>query len=237
MKYAILFGFLLSSASALGQSRMPPPTQSSSDGSNSGWNNSQTKAPLTGSDPADRVGTFQILLQAPPLAMDTLQSDRGFGLGEPTSPSGSSIFGYVGVGAGVGYTFSSLFELGGAFDFFYTGAPVTQTLVDYQLILEPFVKLNFGPAFKTGALNPFLMAGVGFGFQGASGSAATGFTDMGLSSTWGIIGFDIDPGLEWLVGGRWGFDAYIPLQFLISTQSHSQVGLNIGVSYGLVAYL
>lgn len=242
MKRSILFCFLLSNATvAYAQSRMPPPNTNNASGwnnspsnsnntGNDGWNNPQTRSPLTGSDPADRVGTFQIFLQAPPLVANTTQEQRGFGF-----TSNGSVNGYVGISGGVGYTLSSLFELGGAISFGFGGTSQTADGITvgenvYGFGLEPFVKLNFGPTFKTGAINPFVLAGLGIGFNGTSGS--DGFD--GTSSA--AFDIDVDPGVEWLVGGRWGFDLYIPLQFQVPL-SGGNVGITIGVGYGLVAYL
>jgi hypothetical protein len=229
LKYAILFGFLLGSASALAQTTMPAPTRN---GSNSGWDNSQTRAPLSGSDPADRVGTFQIMLQGPPLVASTLQQPteftggRGVGISQPIVMGGT--MGYVGVSGALGYTLSSVFELGAGVSFGLSGDGAGGTV--YNFLVEPFVKLNLGPAFKTGALNPFVLAGPGIGVLGNSG-------DNGAAgSSTGVFAIDIDPGLEWLVGGRWGFDFYVPLDFAVPLTS-GNIGLNIGVGYGLVAYL
>jgi hypothetical protein len=256
LKRSILFCFLLANAGvAYAQTRMPPPNTSNSsgwnnssssgsnygpsnNGSNSGWDNSQTRSPLTGSDPADRVGTFQIMLQGPPIVANTLQqpnylgtAGRGFGIGESLGTGGT--FGYVGLSGAVGYTLSSLFELGGGLSFGLTGdTPEGGTA--YNFMAEPFIKLNLGPAFKTGALNPFVLAGLGIGVIGVSGTSEDGFNTGGSSS--GIFDIDINPGVEWLVGGRWGFDFYIPIDFAVPLTSGS-IGLNIGVGYGLVAYL
>ncbi len=241
MKYAILCSFVLGSASvAYGQTRMPAPTRSSdsSNSDNSGWNNSQTRSPLTGSDPADRVGTFQIMLQGPPLVANALQQPsqigsggHGFGI-EQSAGSGGTV-GYVGLSGAVGYTLSSLFELGGGLGFGLSGNGGGGT--DYNFLVEPFVKLNLGPAFRTGALNPFVLAGVGIGVIGTSGTSVDGETTSQGSSA-GVFDIDINPGLEWLVGGRWGFDFYVPLQFVVPLTG-GNIGLNIGVGYGLVAYL
>jgi len=230
LKYAILCSLLLGSASvANGQTRMPAPTYNGNN--SSGWDNPQTRNPTTGTNPADRVGTIKIMLQAPPLVSDTLQMDRGFGIGQ--APGGGGIFGYVGISGGVGYTLTSLFELGGSLSFVYSGTGADGT-AGYQFLVEPFVKLNLGPTFKTGALNPFVLAGLGIGVKGTSGSTVDGFSVGGSAN--GLFDIDIDPGVEWLVGGRWGFDAYIPLQFQVPLTG-GNIGLNLGVAYGLVAYL
>ncbi len=69
----------------------------------------------------------------------------------------------------------------------------------------------------------------------ASHPEATAFGGSG-STTNGDFQIDVDPGVEWLVGGRWGFDLYIPLQFQVPLSGGS-VGITVGVGYGLVAYL
>ena len=233
MKYAILCSFVLGTASvAYGQSRMPPPTYNgNNNSSSSGWDNPQTRSPMTGADPADRVGTFQIMLQGPPLVADTLQTNgRGFGIGQTPAGAGG-IVGYFGISGGVGYTLSSLFEVGGAIDFGFSGVSGAggQSAQAYTFLGEPFIKLNLGPTFKTGALNPYVLAGLAIGASGIGGF-------QGAPGPQGQFDVDVDPGLEWLVGGRWGFDFYVPLQILVPL-SGGQIGLNIGIGYGLVAYL
>jgi len=80
----------------------------------------------------------------------------------------------------------------------------------------------------SGTLNPFVQTGLSFGAQGTTGAAGQG---------WGLFGFDVNPGVEWLFGGRWGVDAFVPVQFEVATHAGAQLGLNIGVGYGLVGYL
>jgi hypothetical protein len=63
--------------------------------------------------------------------------------------------------------------------------------------------------------------------------AADGF---GGSSTNGDLQIDIDPGVEWLVGGRWGFDLFIPIN-IDAPLGGGPVGIGLGIGYGLVAYL
>lgn len=227
MKYAILCSFVLGTASvAYGQSRMPPPTYNgNNNSSSSGWDNPQTRSPMTGADPADRVGTFQIMLQAPALVTDTLQVQRGLGL-----ISQGTLEGYFGLSGGVGYTLSSLFEIGGGLRVGIVGADGG---TDFDFQIEPFIKLNLGPTFKTGALNPFVLAGLMVGVQSVSVGNGLGGS---ASTTNGDLWIDIDPGLEWLVGGRWGFDFYIPVNIGIPL-SGGDVRLLLGIGYGLVVYI
>jgi hypothetical protein len=177
-----------------------------------------------------RVGTFQLMLMAPPIGVDASQAQalelpgasqlaRGFGI---THSFGGSNAGYIGLGAGLGYTLTSLVELGGALSFSYLGGDVNT----FDLNLEPFIKLNLGPTWHLGAINPFVLAGIDIGVvaPGEGPSAA-------------IFGIDIDPGVEWLFGGRWGVDVYVPIQILVPSESGADVGFNLGVGYGLVGYL
>jgi hypothetical protein len=229
LKFAILCSFVLGSASvAYGQTRMPPPTYNNGNSGSNGWDNPQTRNPTSGTDPADRVGTFQIMLQAPPVVSDTTQIDRGFGL-----KSAGALFGYVGISGAVGYTLSSLFEIGGGIQFGVQGVAGGS---DYQFLAEPFVKLNLGPTLKTGALNPFALVGVAVGVVGTpSNPGFDGFGGGGGGAS-GALSFELDPGLEWLVGGRWGFDFYIPVQIGVPLAG-GDVGITLGVAYGIVAYL
>jgi hypothetical protein len=178
----------------------------------------------------EHAGSWELLLMAPPAIEDTLvASPHGLGLGQTTA-AGSGLFGYLGLSGGVGYALTDLLQVGGAVSFIISGvSPVADgTSGYYQLLGEPFLKLNFGPALKTGALNPFALAGFEFGLAGYTGAAG---------QAWGLFGLDIDPGVEWLFGGRWGIDAFIPIQFQFATYDHAQVGINLGIGYGLVGYL
>lgn len=174
-----------------------------------------------------RVGSFQLMLQNPPMAVDTsltppisvAQANRGFGVQHSFI---GDTFGYVGLSAGIGYTLTSLVEVGGALAFSYVGGG-TNT---FEFEAEPFVKLNLGPAFHTGAINPFVLGGVALGVIAPPDSSQA------------LIGFDIDPGVEWLFGGRWGVDFFIPMQIVVPTGGYGEnVGFNIGIGYGLVGYL
>ena len=75
---------------------------------------------------------------------------------------------------------------------------------------------------------------LGFGFSGTPG-VDTGFGTVGGGGT-GNLAFEADPGVEWLVGGRWGFDFYIPIQFNVPL-SGGNVQVLLGAAYGIVAYL
>jgi hypothetical protein len=189
---------------------------------------------VTPSTPAPfSKGSFQLLLMAPPAVTETLLDARptGFGIGQ-TTVQGSGVFGYIGLAGGVGYSVTDLIEVGGAVAFYINGANTAGvdlgTSGVYQLQGEPFIKLNLGSVFKSGTLNPYVLGGFGFGVQGTMGTEG---------QAWGLFGLDLDPGVEWLFGGRWGVDAFVPIQFQLATHQGNQIGINLGVGYGLVGYL
>ncbi len=175
-------------------------------------------------------GGVELLRMAPPASNDTVLDSRphGFGIGQ-TNASGTSVFGYIGLGGGIAYALTDMLQVGAAVSFYVNGAGGgLGTSGIYEVLGEPLLKLNLGPMLKTGAINPTVMAGFSFGVQGTTGA---------FGQAWGLFGADVDPGVEWLFGGRWGIDVYIPLQLQFATAQNSQVGFNIGVGYGLIGYL
>lgn len=189
-----------------------------------------TQAPAAPTSPPptpsseSRVGSFQLMLQAPPFAVDGDLTTRGFGY----EGSGGASAGYFGVTGGVGYVLTPIFELGGGVTMDYLGGGADV----FHFLAEPFVKANFGSTFNTGTINPFVLGGVGLGFT--TGSAQ--LNGAGTTASTGLVVVDLSPGVEWLFGGRWGVDAFVPIQIQIRTAGGNPQIL-FGAAYGLVGYL
>ena len=170
------------------------------------------------------AGSLQIFLYAPPLTaqytVNTPSDVKGFSY--RSYGNGGSTFNF-GLSGGIGYAFTSLLEFGGAVAF-NISAP-NQGSCSFDFALEPFAKFNLASTFGTGGINPFAMIGpvIGVGQAGAAG-------------TTGVIGVDMDLGVEFFIEKHWGITAYVPID-IIDEAGYGNVNFVIGLGFGLFGYL
>jgi hypothetical protein len=126
------------------------------------------------------------------------------------------------LGAGLGYTLTSIVELGGAIGFNLVNLSTGVTAYDF--VLQPFAKINFAEVFHTHNINPFAMFGPVFGF----GEPFTG-------GTTGELGVEGDFGAEFFIGHHWGVTGYVPIGVVFNT-APSATTFTIGLGVGLFGY-
>jgi hypothetical protein len=181
-------------------------------------------------------GSIQIFLDAPPMtaqytinapvAVGGLGTGKGFNYRSYGNAAGSNTVNF-GISGGVGYCATSILEFGGAVAFNFTSASSNAggSSSAYDFALEPFAKFNLASAFGTGGINPFALVGpvVGIG------------QELGGGST-GVIGVDMDIGVEFFIEKHWGITAYVPID-IVDNAGYGNVNFNIGLGFGLFGYL
>jgi hypothetical protein len=168
-----------------------------------------------------RAGDWEFSLTAPAFPIGAA-GPRGIGA---LINTGGGTAAQIGIGAGLGYAMTDLVEVGGALGFGYVGAGGVGTFNQTSFNLEPFVKANFGSGMaRDSRINPFALAALSIGYLDAGAGGTATFT------------IEVAGGLEFMLTHTWGLSVYVPFAFLIPTASNSNVLINIGVGYGLVAY-
>ena len=180
------------------------------------------------------AGSIQIFLDAPPMtaqytinapvAVGGLGTGKGFNY--RSYGNGANTFN-IGLSGGVGYCMTSLLEFGGAVAFNFTSASGNGggSTSAFDIALEPFAKFNLASTFGTGGINPFALIGPVLGVgQGLGGGTS------------GVIGVDMDLGVEFFIEKHWGITAYVPID-IVDNAGYGQVNFNIGLGFGLFGYL
>ncbi len=215
---------LVPSGARASEPPLPPLPGSPGSSGNSGSGPTAADLPQT--------GDFQLFLNAPP-AVAGFEASNPFGaeaVGSGTRGiSGTSFAGLTSLGlgldAGLGYCFTDLLEGGIALAIDYSGISPENS---FAFGAEPFIKANLGRMVTTsGHFNPFVQFGLVLGEFSASsinGSASTG-----------LVGFDLNVGIEFLMTRTWGITLYLPLT-LIDATSDGTALFGFGVGYGFAAY-
>jgi hypothetical protein len=172
------------------------------------------------------AGSLQIFLYAPPLTAEyTINTPvNGKGFAYRSYGNGQSTFAF-GLSGGVAYCVTDVLEFGGAIAFnILSASPGGGT--DFDFALEPFAKFNLGSVFGTGGINPFATVGpvVGIGQ----------FAPEGVT---GVIGLDMNVGVEFFIEKHWGISAYVPIDIIDNAGYASNVNFIIGLGFGLFGYL
>jgi hypothetical protein len=185
-----------------------------------------------------QAGDVELLLEAPPIINSTNltpgTTTRGLGVTSSSQPGGETYFG-LGLNAGAGYYVTDLFEIGGAVAFDYGQCLAGGTSFGngncanggyFEAVVEPFVKLNFGRLLQGAHFNPFAQLGIIVG----------GETGPGVST--GLLGFDIDLGVDFLISRGWGIAVFIPFSLVAPLANNASVPtvFGFGFGYGLVTY-
>jgi len=167
---------------------------------------------------------IEVLLEAPPV-LNTWSPfggsvGRGFGL----LAGNATVVGF-GLNGGIGYCLTDLIEIGGsvAIDVYNAGAG-GNSATNFTFGLAPMVKLNLGHQLNMGPrFNPFVQTGITFGFLSAPNTSGA------------LFAFEVEPGVEFMVTPRWGFNAYLPLGVLYNGAA-SQAFFLMGLQYGMIGY-
>jgi hypothetical protein len=182
-------------------------------------------------------GDVELLLEAPPIVNSTNltpgTTTRGLGVSSSMQAGGETYLG-LGLNAGVGYYVTDLFEIGGAIALDYGqclagGTNYGNTCNNggyFEALAEPFVKLNFGRLLQGAHFNPFAQVGIMVGGESGPGVGT------------GLLGFDLDLGVDFLVSRGWGIAVFIPFSLLAPLASNAAVPtvFGFGFGYGLVTY-
>ena len=185
-----------------------------------------------------QAGDVELLLEAPPIVNSTNltpgNTTRGLSVSSTMSPGGETFLG-LGLNAGVGYYVTDLFEIGGAVALDYGQCLAGGTSFGegncnnggyFEALAEPFVKLNFGRILQGAHFNPFAQLGIMVGGESGPGVGT------------GLLGFDLDLGVDFLVSRGWGIAVFIPFSLLAPLASNASVPtvFGFGFGYGLVTY-
>ncbi len=172
-----------------------------------------------------QAGDVELVLEAPPILNSTnlnpFYNARGLSV---VTGGGTTTVG-LGLNGGAGYFLTDIFEVGGAVAIDYGqqdcfGGGGCSGI--FEFAVEPFIKANFGRVLKGIHFSPFIHLGLQAGM--AAGPASTG-----------LVGFDLDLGVDFLISRGWGISAFIPGALLDQTASGDAI-FNFGVGYGLVTY-
>jgi hypothetical protein len=177
------------------------------------------------------AGSIQIIVDAPPITAQTTVNAGTLPKGFVYSGQGAGTNSFsIGLGGGVGYCLTSIFELGGVvtfnfYDLTHSVAGVTSSENAFDVVIEPFAKVNLAEVIGSQRLNPFAMVGPVLGVGQVLGGASTP-----------ELGVDLELGVEYFLERHWGLAAYVPLGFLDQTTPGTTT-LTIGVGFGMFGYL
>lgn len=186
----------------------------------------QTLAPVSSDTRSalPQAGDVELVLEAPPILNATNLSTGSVPRGLGIQVVGNTTLVGLGLNGGAGYFLTDVFEVGGAVGINYgqIADGFGGTADDFQFGIEPFLKANFGRVLKGLHFNPFVQLGVVAGMATAPVST-------------GLVGFDLDLGVDFLISRGWGVSAFIPLALIDETASGSAI-FDFGLGYGLVTY-
>jgi hypothetical protein len=204
----------------------PSPTAPDDDGGGSG---SGVRASDSGGW-GYHAGSLQIFLDAPPLTaqytVNAPVSGKGFAYRSYGNGAGANTFSF-GLSGGVGYCLTPVLEFGGAiaFNFISGSGNIGGSSSAFDFALEPFAKFNLASVFGTGGINPFALVGPVFGIgQGVQGGTS------------GVVGIDMDLGVEFFIEKHWGITAFVPID-IVDNAGYGNVNFIIGLGFGLFGYL
>jgi hypothetical protein len=175
------------------------------------------------------AGSLQIFLDAPPFtAQYTINAPvplKGFAY--RSDGRGGSTFDF-GLSGGVGYCVTDVLEFGGAiaFNFSSISGAGGGSATAFDFALEPFAKFNLASVFGTGGINPFATVGPVIGIGQYYGEGSTG-----------VIGLDMNVGVEFFIEKHWGISAYVPINVIDNAGYTSNVNFIVGLGFGLFGYL
>ena len=184
------------------------------------WTSAESKSALPG------AGDVQLFLEAPPMLTATSLSGGNVTRGLGVVASGGAASVNLGINGGIGYFFTDVIEAGAAIalDYGDSGPAGYISGGAFEFGLEPFVKANLGRVISDKLhVNPFVDLGLQLG-----GVAGGGFGT-------GLIGLDLDLGVEFFVSRGWGISAFIPFALDAPTDG-APVIFAFGLGYGLVTY-
>jgi hypothetical protein len=198
--------------------------ETSDDGGGGG---ASTSARSTADGWGYHAGSLQLFLYAPPLtAQYTVNTPGAYGKGFLFQSDGRGLNTFsFGLTGGIGYCVTEVLEFGAAIAFNLV-APNPGT-AGFDLALEPFAKFNLATVFGTGGINPYALVGPVFGVGQVAAPGA---------SVTGVIGVDMDLGVEFFIERHWGVAAFVPID-IVATPGYGNTNFGIGVGFGLFGYL